>query len=89
MRYSKTNDNAFCRKCNKQLNTATNLQNHKIEPGGISICVNCKNIARFDDDLLLIPLSKVELTSLRINHPLAWASIQHHINLIDNFIKTR
>ena len=58
----RTNEDAKCLKCGNKLNRASGLgHDEQPEPGNISICVRCGNIAAFDDNLQVRPLTDEEL----------------------------
>ena len=52
------------------------------EKGNISICIMCANVAKFDEDLCLEPLSEGELNHIKKVDPKSYRLLMDAVRLI-------
>jgi len=80
----KLKSNAFCFTCNTKLDGVTGIGFNSPKEGNLSICGYCKQIAQFDKNLNLTPVSDVKLREMILYDPSLKEKIDLYKESIDH-----
>jgi hypothetical protein len=73
LKTTRTNETQ-CLNCKTIIDAATHLREDVPEPGSLSICSTCGDIAKYNEELKLIPLTNSDWVELKKNQAL-WEEI--------------